>query len=94
MPPWVERLTRKGDECSAETLVVDTDRGDCEEDKSTKELVEDIDEGGLEDEARMRTTEATGLQMARPRNTYDGCPYSLGQRITTPKRYQQAWDDL
>ena len=30
----------------------------------------------------------------RPRNTPDGCPYSLRKEINVPKRYQQARDEL
>ena len=41
-----------------------------------------------------RVTEATGLNTARQRISSNECPYSLRRKITVPKRYQQARDDL
>jgi len=47
---------------------------------------------GLEDDST--TPEATELVPAGPRITCEGCPYSLRKKISVPKRYQQARDDL
>jgi len=85
---WIERLI--GKESPAETDT-DADKDDCE--ASGEEPVEDDDfNNELEDDST--TPEATGLAPVRPRITREGCPYSLRKKISAPKRYQQARDDL
>ena len=85
---WIEKLIEK--ESPAETSNTAADRDDCE--ASCEEPVEDYDfKNELDDST---APEATGLVPVRPRITSEGCPYSLRKKISAPKRYQQARDDL
>ena len=88
VPMWIEKLIEK--ESPAETSNTAADRDDCE--ASCEEPVEDYDfKNELDDST---APEATGLVPVRPRITSEGCPYSLRKKISAPKRYQQARDDL
>ena len=48
------------------------------------------------DGPKCKEVESSGnsAMYTRPRNTPDGCPYSLRKEINVPKRYQQAQDEL
>jgi len=84
-----------GDDSPAKTSAADTDADRDDSEEPTEELMKDID-NELEDDCdpRRTITEATGLVPTRQRITHDQCPYSLKRKISTPKRYQQARDDL
>ena len=94
VPQWIERLTKEN-ESPTEISVTDTDAVGHDSEESLSEPVDDTDnESELEDNPRREVTEATGLVPVRQRVPHENCPYTLRKRINTPKRYQQARDDL